>query len=320
MEMTIEYQNGIYTGEVKDGLPHGNGTLKIDDSETFVGSWKEGKRHGAGHHSRISRHDYDGLETALVYHQYGIWTDDVLSGVVWEYRYEEDMSEKTTESCIFQDEYGLVLLGIDRKGKLIGKFEPTKVSDCIEVLNHFLCVDHIIDHTMDPIDIKLIRRLHYLLMYGSVDARLKRVSPGEFRTAMLEQKNRTAVPASEISDALKEIIGEYESIQRPELMDILNLHVQFEKIAPFRDGNGRVGRLLIFKECLRYGIAPFILHDKKRSIYLEGIKKWDNFKTRKTLLDLASDEQEDFAKIVALCKVKAYTPYYQLENDMQVIE
>lgn len=209
---------------------------------------------------------------------------------------------------------------IFRKGKLIGKFEPTKVSDCIEVLNHFLCVDHIIDHTMDPIDIKLIRRLHYLLMYGSVDARLKRVSPGEFRTAMLEQKNRTAVPASEISDALKEIIGEYESIQRPELMDILNLHVQFEKIAPFRDGNGRVGRLLIFKECLRYGIAPFILHDKKRSIYLEGIKKWDNFKTRKTLLDLASDEQEDFAKIVALCKVKAYTPYYQLENDMQVIE
>lgn len=120
MELTIEYQNGIYTGEVKDGLPHGNGTLKIDDSETFVGSWKEGKRHGAGHHSRISRHDYDGLETTLVYHQHGLWTDDVLSGVVWEYRYEEDMSEKTTESCVFQDEYGLVLLGIDREGKLIG--------------------------------------------------------------------------------------------------------------------------------------------------------------------------------------------------------
>ena len=120
MELTIEYQNGIYTGEVKDGLPHGNGTLKIDDSEAFVGLWKEGKRHGAGHHSRISHHDYDGLETTLVYHQFGNWTEDVLSGVVWEYRYEEDMGEKTTESCVFQDEYGLVLLGIDREGKLIG--------------------------------------------------------------------------------------------------------------------------------------------------------------------------------------------------------
>ena len=209
---------------------------------------------------------------------------------------------------------------IFRKGKLIGKFEPTKVSDCIEVLNHFLCVDHIIDHAMDAIDLKLIRRVHYLLMYGSVDARLKRVSPGEFRTAPLEQKNRTSAPASEITDYLKEIISEYESIQKPELMDILNLHVQFEKIAPFRDGNGRVGRLLLFKECLRHGIDPFILHDKKRSIYLEGIKKWDNIRTRKTLLDLACDEQADFAKIVALCKVHAYTPYYQLEHDLQVIE
>jgi len=121
MKQTIEYKNGIYTGEVKDGLPHGNGILKIDNDRSFNGHWKEGKRHGAGHYSHISSHEYDGLETTLVYHQFGNWTDDILSGVVWEYRYEEDINEKITESCMFQDEYGLVLLGIDREGKLIGK-------------------------------------------------------------------------------------------------------------------------------------------------------------------------------------------------------
>lgn len=120
MELTIEYQNGIYTGEVKDGVPHGHGTLKISDSETFEGYWQEGKRQGVGHYSQIWTHDFDGLECKRIHHRRGIWTDDNLSGVVWEYWYEEDMSEKTAESCVFQDAYGLTLLGIDREGKLIG--------------------------------------------------------------------------------------------------------------------------------------------------------------------------------------------------------
>lgn len=97
MEQIIEYKNGIYTGEVENGVPH-----------------------GVGHYSHISTHDYDGLECRFVYHKRGIWTNDVLSGVVWEYLHEDATTEKTTESCVFQDEYGLVLLGIDRDGKLIG--------------------------------------------------------------------------------------------------------------------------------------------------------------------------------------------------------
>lgn len=137
---------------------------------------------------------------------------------------------------------------IFKKGKLIGKFEPTKVSDCIEVLNHFLCVDHIIDHAMDPIDIKLIRRLHYILMYGTVDDRLKKVSPGEFRTAPLMQINRCGVNPDEIIRELKSLLDDYSQIVYPDLCDILNFHVRLERIAPFRDGNGRVGRLLLFKE------------------------------------------------------------------------
>lgn len=120
MEQTIELKEGIYTGELKDGLPHGSGKLQLSDTRTFEGQWKEGKRHGTGHYSHIWRRDYDGLECVLVHHKCGIWTDDILSGVIWEYRFEEDINEKTTEQCVYQDEYGLVLLGINREGKMIG--------------------------------------------------------------------------------------------------------------------------------------------------------------------------------------------------------
>jgi len=209
---------------------------------------------------------------------------------------------------------------IFKKGKLIGKFEPTKVSDCIEVLNHFLCVDHIIDHAMDPIDIKLIRRLHYLLMYGTVDARLNRVSPGEFRTGPLMQKGRSGANAPDISRELKSLFDDYSGIVQPDLCDILDFHVKFERIAPFRDGNGRVGRLIMFKECLHYGVDPFILHDKKRSVYLDGIKLWDNYKTRKILMDLSVDEQEDFDEMVTLCNLRSYNQYYQPEIRIKTIE
>lgn len=209
---------------------------------------------------------------------------------------------------------------IFKKGKLIGKFEPTKVSDCIEVLNHFLCVDHIIDHAMDPIDIKLIRRLHYLLMYGSVDARLKRVSPGEYRTGPLAQKGRSGANAPEIARELKSLLDDYSEIERPDLSDILDFHVKFERIAPFRDGNGRVGRLIMFKECLHYGVDPFILHDKKRGVYLDGIRSWDNYKTRKILINLAEDEQDDFGEMVTLCDLRSYNQYHQPDCSFKTIE
>ena len=76
----------------------------------------------------------------------------------------------------------------------------------------------------------------------------------------------------------------------------------------------------MFKECLRYGVDPFILHDKKRSVYLDGIKLWDNYRTRKILIDLAADEQEDFKAMVTLCNLRSYNQYYQVDSDLKTIE
>ena len=120
MEQTIPFGEGTYTGETQDGLPHGFGEWQISNTQTFEGRWAFGKQHGVGHFSHLSDRDYDGIDCILIHHQRGVWADGVLSGVVWNYRYEEDLSERLEETCTFRDELGLVLLGIDRDGKLIG--------------------------------------------------------------------------------------------------------------------------------------------------------------------------------------------------------
>ena len=173
---------------------------------------------------------------------------------------------------------------IYKKGKVKDCFEPVKVSDLIEAMNHHVCIDYIIDHVMDPMSQKLIKRLHYLLMFGTVDERRGRVVPGQYRPTDFKRSDRNLMPAAEITSALSEMIKEYEAIEDMDISDILNFHVDFEMVSPFRDGNGRVGRLLMFKECLRHSITPFVLDDKRRSDYLDGIRKWSS--RRKILLNV----------------------------------
>jgi len=190
-----------------------------------------------------------------------------------------------------------------KKGKVVSQFEPVKVSDCIETLNHCVCVDYIIDHAMEPITQKFIKKLHCLLMAGSVDERLKKVVPGEFRPNEHKVTGRELPPACTIPGSLREIINEYEEIPDTELGDILNFHVEFEMIAPFQDGNGRIGRLIMFKECLRHDIMPFIIDDKRRSRYHEGIRKWSG--RRKVLTTVVNEVQEYFERQINLHRLLA---------------
>ena len=133
-------------------------------------------------------------------------------------------------------------------------------------------------------------------MFGSVDERIEKVNPGEFRSASVKRPGRILPPDHTINSNLRALIKDYESIDNPELSDILNFHVEFEMLMPFRDGNGRIGRLIMFKECLRHGIMPFVLDDKHRSTYLDGIKKWSG--RRKVLTEVVEDAQERFAREV----------------------
>lgn len=165
---------------------------------------------------------------------------------------------------------------IFKKGKVSVSFEPMKVSDLVEVLNHCVCVDYILDHVEEPLSQKFIKHLHYQLTFGTVDERRKKVTPGQYRTKNSYRTEPFMSPSDKISDKLKVLVAEYESLEEVDRREILDFHVRFERIFPFEDSNGRIGRLIMFKECLRHEVMPFILDDKRRSRYLEGIREWDD--------------------------------------------
>ena len=154
-------------------------------------------------------------------------------------------------------------------------FEPIKVDDLIEATDHLLCVDHIIDTATQALTQTYIKRLHYQMFYGTFDERRGKCRIGVYRTKANNLEKLKAPAAKDINSQMSKLIGEYEHLQEVTLLQILDFHVRFERIRPFDDGNGRIGRLLMFKECLRHGVTPFILDDKRRSAYLEGLRLWD---------------------------------------------
>lgn len=187
---------------------------------------------------------------------------------------------------------------IFRKGKVSEMFESVKVSDVIEVMNHCSCVDYILDHVAEPLSVRFLKKLHELLMKGTVDETKMHVTAGEFRSAKTKRKEKFFIPAGQIPKALQALLEEYEKQKTQSLEGVLAFHVEFETIFPFEDGNGRIGRLILFKECLRHGLTPFILDDKRRGKYLEGIRVWDE--DRQCLLQVVAEAQERFESQVTL--------------------
>ena len=181
---------------------------------------------------------------------------------------------------------------IFRKGKVSDMFESVKVSDVIEAMNHCVCIDYVLDNVATPLTPKFIKKLHCLLFNGTVDERKERVVSGEYRTAQSKRKETFMPCADLIVTEMKDLLDGYELNKTQTLEDVLDFHVRFETIFPFEDGNGRVGRLLMFKECLRNGITPFVLDDKRRGRYLVGIRQWPENRT--CLLEVVQEAQERF--------------------------
>jgi Fic family protein len=201
---------------------------------------------------------------------------------------------------------------IIKNGKAQPSFEPMKISDLIEARNHVVCVDLILKAPMEPLTTKYIKDLHRKLFTGTVDEQLERVVSGVYRRPSIKTKNRELPLAMEVPDMMKQLIKIYENKENVGLLDLLEFHVQFEKIAPFDDGNGRVGRLILFKECLRHDVMPFIIDDKRRGRYLEGLRDWD--KTKDTLLEVVLEAQQRYGAQVELQKLLAANREFLPEN------
>lgn len=202
---------------------------------------------------------------------------------------------------------------IFKKGKVRESFEPLKVSDLVEAMNHCACIDYVLDHIQEPLTQKLVQHLHYLLMFGTVDHRKNRVTPGVYRTEKASGRNRQLLDAAKINSSLGALLKEYESQTDIGRTQILDFHVRFEEIFPFEDGNGRIGRLIMFKECLRHNVMPFILDDKHRRQYLAGIQEWQT--NRMMLMQVVASAQDRFEAQIELQKLDEHSRYEYMNED-----
>ena len=148
----------------------------------------------------------------------------------------------------------------------------------IETANHFRLVSLIIDNAKSMLTEEFIKELHLMLKNGTSDSRKEWFAVGDYKKLPNEVGGRNTVIPEEVSDKMKELLNKYNAKEKINFEDILDFHVKFEKIHPFQDGNGRVGRLIMFKECLKYNIVPFIIEDDLKMFYYRGLAEWETEK------------------------------------------
>ena len=149
------------------------------------------------------------------------------------------------------------------------------VDDVIETANHFRLVSLIIDNAKSILTEEFIKELHLILKNGTSDSRNDLFAVGDYKKLPNEVGGMNTVIPEEVSDKMKELLNEYNTKEEISFEDILDFHVKFEKIHPFQDGNGRVGRLIMFKECLKHNIVPFIIEDDLKMFYYRGLAEWE---------------------------------------------
>ena len=152
--------------------------------------------------------------------------------------------------------------------------KAVKVDDIVETVNHFRCIDLIIEGAHTKLTESFIKQLHFILKSGTTDSQKSWLKVGDYKMLENEVGGSDTTKPAEVAGAIKALLKEYNSKSKITLEDILDFHVRFEAIHPFQDGNGRVGRLIMFKECLKHNIVPFIITEELKMYYYRGIKNW----------------------------------------------
>lgn len=180
--------------------------------------------------------------------------------------------------------------------------KTVNVDDVVETSNHFSCINQIIDLANYNLSESFIKQLHLILKSGTSDSRKAWFAVGEYKRFENEVGGMETTKPKDVSKEIKKLLKKYNATKKKTLQEIVEFHYEFEKIHPFQDGNGRVGRLIMFKECLRNGITPFIIEDDIKEFYYRGLKEWKN--EQGYLMDTCLTAQDRF---------KAYMDYFGLE-------
>lgn len=181
--------------------------------------------------------------------------------------------------------------------------ESVNVDDIIETTNHFRCIDVIIDKAKAKLTESFIKELHYLLKSGTSDSRKDWFNVGAYKKLPNEVGGNETCPPKEVASKMKELLTIYHNIEKKTFEDIIDFHYRFEIIHPFQDGNGRVGRLILFKECLANNIVPFIISEDIKLYYYRGLQEWPHIK--EYLLDTCLSAQDSYKAVLRYFEIKS---------------
>ena len=180
--------------------------------------------------------------------------------------------------------------------------ESVRVDDIIETTNHFRCIDIIIDRADERLTESLIKELHAVLKAGTSDSRRDWFAVGDYKRLPNEVGGNDTTSPEDVKREMRALLAEYNAIKKKSFDDILDLHQRFEAIHPFQDGNGRVGRLIMFKECLANGIVPFIITDDLKMFYYRGLQQWPHI--NEYLRDTCLTAQDNYKALLDYFKVR----------------
>jgi Fic family protein len=180
--------------------------------------------------------------------------------------------------------------------------EDTRVDDIIETVNHFRCIDYIIDNAMNKVTESHIKTLHQMLKSGTSDSNRSWFAVGDYKRLPNEVGGVDTTLPEDVHVEMKGLLKAYYDLPNREFNDVLDFHVKFERIHPFQDGNGRIGRLLMFWQCLQSAIVPFIITQDLRLFYYRGIQNWGHIDGY--LTDTCLTAQDQYQSLLDHFKVK----------------
>ena len=175
--------------------------------------------------------------------------------------------------------------------------DGVSVDDVLETVHHFRAIDYVIDCADEVLSEEIIKKLHYILKHDTKDSTLDWFAVGDYKKRPNVVGGRETTKPKDVALRMKELLDGYNAISKVKIEDVIAFHASFEKNHPFQDGNGRVGRLIVLKECLRHNIVPFIIEDDKKAFYYRGLSEWDREKG--WLIDTCLDGQDTFRRLLA---------------------
>ena len=184
-----------------------------------------------------------------------------------------------------------------------GSDEGVPIDDIIETVNHFRAIDYVIDIAEEVLSEDIIKHLHGIIKQSTIDSTKPWFAVGDYKKKANIVGGRDTVSPENVEKEIKKLLSWYNSLKAVTINDVIEFHLKFERIHPFQDGNGRVGRLLALKECLKNSIVPFIIEDTKKMFYYRGLSEWENDKAY--LIDTCLDGQDTF---------KALMEYFTIEE------